>query len=504
MAWLRAVVGLRTVSIVGAAAAASCAQLAGIENTTRAGDTVTVVRMSVGATVTTAPQDLTGLQATYFVPGADPGSVARMPAMTGRGAASGVWTSPLHAPAPVEFTLPDAPAPVPRLYAFPSPQLSVLFAALEHPDPAPAPDGATFSVAVPLDTAPAMGEVFQSYVVGPWLVRNFAPPELVVTDLMLTPPPFSFTAANVVSGRPQIDRVTPADAFLVLRYVGSALTGVAEGMPVDQTGAATTVTTSPMTAVAADQTLGLAIAPAALAARYAKVQPAVATLQMNWSLVAAPGYRIASNTGPVLQSGAIAATDTGVAVKYGNPFAARGWNTIFTVATFESRSYLLPGAMTGLDLFAGMNQLLEPSPGFDLQLPAGLPIVISLDDVPLVSDGQLVAQPRKFASVSFLVSPAPGVPGPSATVYSVFVYDLTVNPTTMAPERRLTYTAVSDQPRIAVPPELFQVGHYYTLRAFVTLGGLPGVASGNFVDRELPQAQSYFDSAVIQVTGAPP
>src|SRR5262249_9310083 len=161
----------------------------------------------------------------------------------------------------------------------------------------------------------------------------------------------------------------------------TTLTGVAEAAPFDQTDAATAVTTQPMAPVAADHMLDVKVAPAALTARYTKVQPAVATLQMNWSVVAAPGYRITSTAGPLLTSGSVMAMDTGVMAKYGNPFAARGWNAMLLLATVESRSYQLPGTMAptpAVDLFAGMNQFIEPSPGFDMNLPAGLPIVISL------------------------------------------------------------------------------------------------------------------------------
>jgi hypothetical protein len=495
-------VSVRVAPILGVVA--GCAQLAGIDNTSHAGNTVAVTRMSIGTTVTTAPLDITGLQATYLVASNDPSGFDRVAATANP--ARGMWTSNLREPAPVVFTLPDVPTPIPRLFAFPSSQLSVLYGVLEHPMPAPAPDAATFTVTAPLDTLPALGETFQSYVVGAWLVRGFAPAEVVVNGMSLTPPAFGFVPGNSVAGRPTLDAVTTQDAFFVLRYVGSALTGVAEAMPFAQTGAATTVTTQTMVPVMADQTLDVKIAPMTLAGRYARAQPAVATLQMNWSLVAAPGYRIASNAGPLLQAGSVAAADTGITAKYGNPFAIRGWNTIFTLATVESRNFLLPGTMAptmAIDLFAGMNQFIEPSAGVSLDLPAGLPIVISLDDVPLITDGQRVMPPNKFVAVTFVVNPAPGTTGPVATFYNLQVFDLAINPATMAPERHLTYSASSNLAKFSLPPELFQVGHNYTLRAVATLGGYPTIDQGNFINRDLPLAQSFLDSAVITVGVTP-
>jgi hypothetical protein len=496
---LRAVAAMAPVG----AALAGCAQLAGIDNTSHVGDSLSVTRMSIGTTVTTAPQDLTGLSATYLVASNAATGFDRVTAST---SARGRWTSNLRTPAAIQFTLPDVPTPVPRLYAFPNPELSVVFGVLEHPAPSPAPDAAAFTVTVPLDTLPAMGELFQSYVVGAWLVRNFDAGEVVATGMALTPPAFSFAPGNSVAGLPTLDLVTSQDAFLVLRYVGAVLTGVAEAMPFDQTGAATTVTTQPMTAVAADQMLDVKVPPAAtLMTRFGKAQPAVATLQANWSLVAAPGYRIASNAGPVLRSGGVAAMDISVTAPYGNPFAARGWNAIFTLATSESRNFQLPGTMmpvTGIDLFAGLNQYLEPAAGAEASLPAGLPIVISLNDVPLITDGQAVAQPDKFVNVSFVVNPAPGATGPVATLYNLIVYDLVVPAMATAPVRIQTFSAASNQPKFALPPELFVPGHFYTLRAVATLGGFPHLDDGNFVDRDLPLTQAYLDSAVIAV-GAP-
>ena len=102
---------------------------------------------------------------------------------------------------------------------------------------------------------------------------------------------------------------------------------------------ATTLPAATMAAVPQDQKLDVKVTLDKVAARYARVAPAVATLQMSWSLVAAPGAAIASNAGPGLQSGGLTTTDLGIAVSYGNPFAARGWSTIFTLATPFPRSF---------------------------------------------------------------------------------------------------------------------------------------------------------------------
>jgi hypothetical protein len=490
------------VGAAGAVASASCAQIAGIDQTSGSGrpiDSLVVTRQSIGAMQPSAPLDLGGLQATYLVANAAAAAgIDRVPATT---TTAGTWTTQLHDPAPVMFTLPDVPTPVPRLFAFPAHQLQVLYPLLEHPNPAPAPDGATFTVTTLLDAAIAMTDSFQSYVVGAWLVRGFAAGEAPANAVQIGPVTYGLTAANSVSGHAKPDRVTPADAFLTLRYAAGGLTGVAEAPPVDQAGAATIVTTGPMVAVRQDQTLSVKFNPGMLPTRYGAVRPAMQSPpSMSWNLVAAPGYKAAINAGPTLRSGALAMTDVGVTAAYGNPFAARGWNTMFVLGTSESRPYTAPGTTASISLVAGMNQFIEPSPGFELTLPAGLPIVITLDGTPLSSDTLVIKPPGKLVRVAFLIDTPAGSTAPAATLYSLQLWDLVPNPT--APtvlDRILKLDATSNEASFELPPELFQAGHSYTLRALATLGGYPAAGAGNFVTRELPLAQSFLDSGVVTV-----
>ncbi|HEX7836902.1 MAG TPA: hypothetical protein VF469_05535 [Kofleriaceae bacterium] len=488
---------------LGAVASVSCAQIAGIEEASgsaRPVDSVAVTRLSIGATLTQAPLDLGSFTATYFVANAaSPTGFDRV--MANASATAGMWSTKLYDPAPVEFMLPDVPAPLPRLFSFPSHQLQVLYGVLEHPNPVPAPDGATFTVTAPLDTAITAADSFQTYVVGAWLARNFVAGEFAVGATSIGPVTYGFAAANSVAGRPKPDQVTPADAFLILRYAAGGLTGVAEATGVDQSGAATTVTAPAMVAVPQDQTLDVKIAPAMLMNRYGFVRPAVGSLVMNWNLVAAPGYRTATNAGPSLHNGSLTAAEVGVTLKYGNPFAARGWNAMFVLGTSESRVYTAPGTTASLSLVAGLNQFIEPSPGFQLTLPAGLPILVKVDGALVSSDGQMIKQPSKFVQVTFVTDTPGGASDPSATFYELQVWDLVPNPmvaTTL--DRHLVLAAASSEARFDLPPDVFQMGHSYTLRAITELGGFPAIGGGNFAMRELPLAQSYLDSPVITVT----
>jgi len=475
------------------ASSMGCAQLAGIDETSQS-NSFAVTRMSVGNTVVSAPLDLTGLQASYLVPTATAGSFQ---AVTADQPASlpGTWTKKLPDPTPIEVTLPDVPTPIPRVFAFPNRGLSVLFAPLEHPNPSPAPDMAMLTVTTPLDVAAGVNDTFQVYTVGSWTSHGLPAPALA-TPLQIGPSPYLFNTSNNLSGRPTFDRLTMQDAFFVLRYAGAALTGVAEASPFDQSGA-DMVMTPQMVTVTPDQPLDVKLTSSAFTMRYAAVRPAVAGLGMTWSVVAAPGYRIASNTGPaLLQRTMLLPTDPGVTVKYGNPFVGRDWHAIFTLETLESRTVMPPVVKLPVTLYAGMDQFIEPSlvaPGFELTEPAGLPVLISIAGTQLSTDGQMISAPSQFVEVTFLPD------NTNATVFNLQVYDLLPNAAATALEYHLVFAAASAAAKFEVPPEIFQTGHSYTIRALCTFGGYPAIASGDLTKRELPLAQSYLDSGVFTV-----
>jgi hypothetical protein len=89
---------------------------------------------------------------------------------------------------------------------------------------------------------------------------------------------------------------------------------------------------------------------------------------------------------------------------------------------------------------------------------------------------------------------------PNNTVYDVQLYDLLPNAMATAIEYHLVFAATSDEAHFDIPPEVFQVGHSYMVRAFSTAGGYPAIASGDLVTRQLPLSQSFLDSGVFTVT----
>jgi len=484
--------------VVTIAVGAGCAQLAGINDTSgnnRLVDSLVLERLSVGATLVRAPLELSGLQATYYVPNAQTGGSDPLPAgLDAR--ALGTWTRDLPDPAPVEFTLPDLPSPVLRRFTFPARTLSVPFGVREHPGRAAAPDGAMLTVTTPLEAAAAGNETFTVYTVGSWSTRALG--AVAPGAVRLGPVTYAFSTATSQSGRAELDRLTTQDAFLVLRYVGNTLTGVAEAAPFDQTVNDTPDFTSrPMAPVTQDQTLDVKVHPQTIAQRYMAVRPAVAGLALSWSVVAAPGAIIADNAGPALTSGTLTVADVGVTAKYGNPFATHPthpWTAMLTLATGESRVYTPPTMTLPVTLNAAMNQFIEPSAGLDLTVPTGLPVLISIDTTQLTTDGQTIPQPTKPVEVTYIVD------NPSVTLYSVQLFELVANTGAVALDRRLVFTASSNEAKFQLRPDLFQAGRTYTLRAVCQLGGLPKLADGDFTARELPLGQAYADSGVFTVT----
>jgi hypothetical protein len=477
---------------------AGCAQLAGIDETSdrnRGGNSAAVVQRSIGTRVVDGALDLTGLQATYLVANVD--SPTGFDRVRAGDAGQGTWTVDLPEVAPVIVTLPGVPSPVPVLFALPSRALTVLHSVLEHPGRSPAPEGAMLNVKLTLDAAVADTDALQVFTVGAWTARNISPAELPVGSTMLDLT-YPYISATSLSGRPELDRLTVDDTFLILRYSGALLTGFAEAPAFDQTGN-DIVSATMMTPVPATEQLAVTFDAPRLVTRFAAARPAVSGFSISWSLVAAPGYEVPQSSGPTLNRGLLDATALGVTASYGNPFAMRGWKTIFSLQAQMTRVYTPPGTMTPVTLSAGMSQLLDPPPpGFGLTLPAGLPAVISIDGTLLSTDGQTIAPPSKFVEVTFAAdTPVAGMP--NATLFSLTVFDLLPNAVATGLEYRRVFSALGAEPRFALPPEIFQAGHSYTLRAACLLGGFPRIGEGDLVTRELPQAQSFLDSAVFTV-----
>jgi hypothetical protein len=149
-------------------------------------------------------------------------------------------------------------------------------------------------------------------------------------------------------------------------------------------------------------------------------------------------------------------------------------------------------------LGAEMQQFIEPgSDVVSLDLPAGLPKLISLGGVQLIADGQTVAAPHDFVEVGFSTD------NTNATLYGLEVLDIVANTANTALDLQGVYHATGHttgrDPTFQIPAAVFQAGHSYTIRAVCMFQGFPQIDTGDLVTRELPFAQSSFDSAVFTV-----
>lgn len=492
MGWMSSVLpGLALGGLVG------CAQIAGIDETSGP-ETVDRVslsfeKISVGATVVRAPLDLTGLAAEYLI--ADDAEADGFLHVPAEQLAPDTWSAaiPDGAP-PIRYFTPDYPEPGAKILSLPQRSVLGLYGRMEHPNPQPAPPGAMLTVRATLPTPFAATEGFQLYTLGSWTVRGFGATEIpAVGAAAFGPVSFPFSSTSSITGRP-LEKITTADAVMFLRYIGNRLTGVMEAAPFDQTGMDTIMGT--MTAVAPSETLDIKVGPpAVIAQRFAPARPALPTFGMAWYLHAAPGYEIANDNGPLLHAAGVAMADTGVINQpYGNPFVAKGWPTVLTWNTVAARTYTPPPGTLPIELHAGLFQLVQPTAGMTLDLPAGLPEVITIDGKPLSTDGLAVTAPTKPVTVSFVA----GIT--TNTLYQIQLYEIAPNMGGTALVQNLKVSATGLQPQMTLPPDLFVAGKVYNLRAICIQGGYPAIADGDFTKRELPVTVGYLDGGVFTVT----
>jgi hypothetical protein len=462
---------------------AGCAQLFGIDNTTGpgtgSGASLSIQRVSVGASVSKAPQDVSMDMASFLV--GDASGLTLEPAMS---STPGVWTANVPGSPPALFTLPDLPMGAQHLYALGSRATKGNLFAFEHPNPMM--PGATSALSLAVTIPAYNGERLEVFAVGAWMNHNLAGaevPALMATSIAATIP---YSMFNPAAGNTPA-RITMADVVLVLRYTGAVLSGVLQATPFDQTDGTDNIGGT-MTAVAADKTLSIPL-PTDLATRYSAVRPAVGAPGQSWSINAAPGESVGIANGVTLINGAPAATDTMITAMYGNPFESLGWPGVFTYSTSASRTYMFNGVAVGLA--ASLSSVVDAT-ATSAPLDAGLPTTILLGSTMLSTDGQMVTVDQTVpVAFSFLSDKSMN------TTYGANVYELVVNGT--AVEKNLLIAAVSTEPNFLFPAGTLQTGHTYSITAVCGQGGVPNAATGDLQSSSFPVSHGAVDSAVFTV-----
>ncbi|HEY5945199.1 MAG TPA: hypothetical protein VIV40_06900 [Kofleriaceae bacterium] len=477
-------------------AASGCAQLFGIDETT--GPTVdpsrvslTMQRWSIGGSISKNPLDLSKETATFLVDDGA-GSFTKLP-----GELTNVDTFSAALPTgtpPVLFTLPDMPTPYPRLWASPARDRRGVFSAFEHPNPqAPLPNS-EIMLTVNLPSMYASNEAFRVEAIGAWMTRGLLSTELPAPDLgamtintMLPYASFSRATSSTAA------RITSQDVVVVERYVGNTLTGVYQAPPFDQTDGIDPINAN-LVPVPANKPLTAMVMPSSYTQRYSAVRPAVTGLGMSWIVNAAPGWTLGTNVGPRLHANTVAATDTMISTMFGNPFESLDWRSLFQFTTQSTRTFMFQG-MAPLTLSAGMSTVAEPTGTLTLDLPAGLPINIRANQVPLSTDGMMVTLDlTKPVEVDAITDK------PNSTVYFVTLYEVTLSTDGMSVERKIVVdTMTTGEPKLKLPPELFQTNHYYYFDFRCMQGGYTNAATGDLQTLALPFSVSRADSAVFQV-----
>ena len=464
--------------------ASGCAQIFGIDNTSKAPDaappatsSLAIIRHSIGATIVDAPQTTVSLAPAIFFSD-------NMPiASTTDGT---TWSAPVLADS-VEFFLPDYPMSIPRVFAIPVADVRALFGVLEHPGAAIAPPSASIGLGVSLPTAVVAGESYQLVTVGSWSQTVLAPAAGAVTLTDAVP----FTGNSTVTGRP-LEGITTDDAVLVVRYTGDELTALLDVPPFTMVDGVNSITGG-MAPIAIDQNLAATIDPTTAAGRLAIPQPTNGPPALDWSLVAAPGFEVANTNGIQLRAGAAAATDTSVAVPYGNPFTARNWHPAFTWAPTSSRTATV-GTLP-VTMFAQLVDILDAGTGaITADLPAGLPLVTTLAGTPLTTDNTVVtADPTMPLTVSFTAD------NMTNTLYQLQVFELVPNATSTALQYQIAMSLTAVQPEFTLPPNTLATGKNYTLRAICIAGGYPSIAQGDLTARTLPFSLGFADRGAFSV-----
>jgi hypothetical protein len=478
-------------------AASGCAQLFGIDETS--GPNVDPLRVSlnmqrwsVGASVSKNPLDMS-MQSAEFLVDDGAGSFTRLPGELT--AADTVSAELATGTPPVLFSLPDVGPPYKRILATPNRDHRAVFGVFEHPNPVPPLPSSQIKLTAILPTPYVSSESFRLEAIGAWMARGLVAAELPPPDMgmaTINAPMMAYSTFARMTGSPAA-RITSQDVVVLLRYAGNPLTGVYQAPPFDQTDAVDTITAN-LVAVPANKPLSAALTPATYIQRFSAVRPSVTGLSQSWIVTAAPGWSIGYNSGPRLHAGTSAMADAMISTNFGNPFESLDWRSVFQFIATASRTYMFMGTLA-VGLTAQMYTVTEPTGTITLDMPAGLPINIRANQVPLSLDGMTVMLDlTKAVEIDAITDRQ------SATVYHVALVEVAPSADGMTAEKRLLLDlTTTGEPKFRIPPDFFQVGHFYYFDFRSVQGGYTNAAMGDFVTYKLPYSVSRADSAVFQV-----
>ena len=473
-------------------ASAGCAQILGIDETSGGGSTRTleIVGIFDGGSLVMQPLDLSAETASWFV--RDAGDPMTLDTFSGTPSTSfSGWSAAVTGSAPmIELTLPDVPTPYTHFIELPDSDDHAIVGEFYygHPSPQDPPPDATFDVTITPPSAVAVGESFEIYAIGAWTEYTLTATDAPVTATTIGPLTLPYSNFTAVTPAPSV-QIDSSDVVVVLRYLGGVITGLLTVPSFEQSDAAQPITGA-MTAVTADQTFTATIDASADEARFDALRPAMTDFMPSWSVNAAPGAMATSGAGPLLASGTLTMADTSFTSTYANPFTAQGWPTLVAYEAVEYRQYTAGGVPLGL--VAGLYTYTDASAGQTLDLPAGLPELVTIDQMPLSTDGMTITLPAdQPVDISFVADRQ------TNTSYQIEMDEIIVTGATLT--RTPVFIAKAVQPDVTIPASQFVAGHTYVLRAVCISGGYTNIAAGDLSSTALPISIGYFDSGVFTV-----
>jgi hypothetical protein len=478
----------RLLQLIGALglAGSGCAQLAGIQETTSPPESATfdLQRVSIGAKVVTAPQDLgTGVPKFLVPSGSDPSGLAQIAAMQ---TMPGEWHASAAGAIGVTYTVPDVPTPSREALEFGQVE-SGNHVVFEHPN-AMETGKSMLMLDVTLPGTYAATQSLQVAAIGPWALHALTGGEVPMVGASAIATTLDYSTFGTLDGHPPT-RILSQDQVVVLRYTGGTLTGQLIVTPFDQS-----TTTDPimgtMAAVTPTTPLDATIDVMAASTRMSAQMPSGTTFGASWALQAAPGYMFGQTAGVQLDGGGLAMMATMFASTYANPFAQLGWQPLVAYVAGSSRTYTLGGI--AVTLSSDLVQIVEPATGLHLDFPAGLPTLVALGGAPLVIDGaSVIVDPATALDIDITTD------GTANSVYTATLIEYAVVAGAVTQTR--VFTIAGPDPHLTLPPGVLQVGHTYAVSAVGIAGGYPNAGSGDLATFSLPISYGVLTSAVFTV-----
>ena len=478
-------------------AVGGCAQLFGIDNTSGPGATFATLQFNeiqVGASLVRGPLDLSSSSSQFLA--VDPTQNGGLLEVPGVQMGADTWYADIPGNPAIEFTLPDAPHPMQRLWAFPARAVKGSYTPYRHPNPSPPMPMSAIAFTVGLNPAYQATDTFVIEAIGAWSAHQLTGPELpsVVGAASLGPVTIPYSSFTAMTGNSPT-AIVGADTVVILRYNGAQLIGVFQAANFDQTNGTDTLQGgSTLNPVNPDRAVDGTIDPMGYGVRFSAVNPRVSGLNMGWSINAAPAYSLGHATGPRLNAGNPLPTDTKFSAMYASPFESQDWKPMLTFSAGETRTYMFMGAP--ITLAAGAFTVATPATGLNFNFPTGFPQTISIGQTRLTSDGITVtldqAQP---VDVSFFTDSSQN------TLYMIRVFELLPG---MSSPSNFVIEAVTTQitdgiPHFTLPGKVFEPGHTYFIEAFCYQGGPVNAAMGDFQTTTVPFTAAYLDSGVFTV-----